>query len=53
MKMVPVYSAKGDKILVCNDALDYYRSIGWNPEAPALLKSKAIFEPETTTKEAE
>ena len=54
MKMVPVYSAKGDKILVCHDALDYYQSIGWHPEAPAKSKTKAIIvKPETTTKEAE
>lgn len=54
MKMVPVYNANGDKILACAPDLEYYQSIGWNLEAPAKSKTKAIIvESETTTKEAE
>lgn len=50
MKMVPVYSANGDKILACACDLEYYQSIGWKPEQPAEEVSKAKSK---TTKEAE
>lgn len=53
MKMVKIYNANGDSILACACDLEYYQSIGWKSEEPAKPKSKAIIEPETTTKEAE
>ena len=42
MKMTAVFNANGDKILACNCDLDYYRSIGWLPEAPAKEKVSKV-----------
>lgn len=39
MKMVPVYSVNGSKILACECDLEYYASIGWTTTAPNESKA--------------